>query len=83
MGLLSATNQRYVQLVSQLGSRGVLRVGGIVADYARYDPQGTPLADMHNTVITRPALEQFGAFLENRSGWTAIWSVNFAQGTIN
>ena len=81
LGLLSATNQRYVQLVSQLGGRGVLRVGGIVADYTRYDPQGTPLADMHNTVITRQALEQFGAFLKT-IGWTAIWSVNFAQGTI-
>ena len=81
IGLLSPTNDRYVRLVKQLGSRGVLRVGGIVADFTRYDPEGISLADMHNTVITRQALEQFNAFLK-AIGWTAIWSVNFAQGTV-
>lgn len=81
IGLLSAKNDRYVQLAKQLGSRGVLRVGGIVADYTRYEPDGTVIADMHNTVITRESLEQFGAFLK-KINWTAIWSLNFAQGTI-
>lgn len=81
IGLLSASNDRYVQLISQLGRRGVLRVGGIVADFTRYDPNGTAKADMHDTVITRKALEQFGGFLR-KTGWTAIWSVNFAQGTV-
>ena len=81
IGLLSAKNNRYVQLVKQLGPHGVLRVGGIVADYTRYEPDGSASADMHNTVITREALEQFGAFLK-KINWTAIWSLNFAQGTI-
>lgn len=81
IGLLSAGNDRYVQLIKQLGNHGVLRVGGIVADYTRYEPNGTPTADMHNTVITLEALQQFGAFLK-KLNWTAIWSVNFAQGTI-
>ena len=81
IGLLSATNDRYVQLAKQLGSRGVLRVGGIVADYTRYEPEGTAMADMHNTVITRQALEQFGGFLKKLK-WTTIWSLNFAQGTL-
>ncbi len=81
-GLLSVANQFYVRMVQQLGSRGVLRVGGIVADFTRYQPDGSPVADMHNTVITRPLLEQFSAFLR-KTKWTAIWSLNFAQGMLS
>src|SRR5215472_13630409 len=40
-GLLSHDNHRYVALIKGLGSAGVLRVGGIVADYTRYEPSGT------------------------------------------
>jgi hypothetical protein len=82
IGLLSATNQRYVHLIQGLGGAGVLRVGGIVANYTRYDPQGAIVAEMQNTVVTRASIEQFSAFL-GKIGWTAIWSVNFAQGTID
>jgi hypothetical protein len=81
LGLLSATNHRYVELVKGLGSQGVLRVGGIVANYTRYEPAGTIMSERQNTVITRASLEQFAAFLK-KIGWTTIWSVNFAQGTI-
>ena len=81
LGLLSATNERYVRLVKQLGGNGVMRLGGIVADYTRYNANGTIAADPHHTVITRASLEQLAGFLK-KSGWTAIWSVNFAQGTI-
>lgn len=80
-GLLSTSNERHVRLVQQLGSQGVLRAGGIVADFTRYEPNGVASSDMQNTVITRSALEQFGAFLK-KLNWTAIWSVNFAQGTM-
>jgi hypothetical protein len=79
--LLSAANRRYVDLIKGLGAQGVLRVGGIVANYTRYEPNGTSTAERQNTVITRANLEQFAAFLR-RIGWRAIWSVNFAQGTI-
>jgi hypothetical protein len=81
-GLLSVTNQRYANLVKGLGPAGVLRVGGIVANYARYEPNGTAAADRQNTVITHAGLEQFAAFLR-KIGWNCIWSVNFAQGTID
>lgn len=81
-GLLSITNHRYIELVKGLGPRGVLRAGGIVANYTRYIAEGTAAAERQNTVITRATLEQFAAFLE-KIGWTAIWSVNFAQGTID
>lgn len=79
--LLSVDNHRYVELIKGLGSVGVLRVGGIVADYTRYDANGTQRAERQNTVLTRASLEQFGAFLR-KTGWSVIWSVNFAQGSI-
>ncbi len=82
IGLLSATNHHYVELIKGLGPEGVIRVGGIVADYSRYEANGTIASDRHNTVITRASLEQFGGFLR-KIGWTAIWSVNFAQGSID
>jgi hypothetical protein len=81
LGLLSVTNHRYVELIKGLGSEGVLRVGGIVANYTRYEPNGTIMAEAQNTVITRASLEQFASFLR-KIGWTTIWSVNFAQGSV-
>jgi hypothetical protein len=81
LGLLSADNRPYVALVNGLGPRGVIRVGGIVADYTRFDSRGTIVADPHNTVITEASLQQFAGFLE-KIGWRAIWSLNFAQGSL-
>jgi hypothetical protein len=81
LGLLSATNRRYVELIKGLGPGGVIRVGGIVANYTKYEPNGTVAAGRQNTIITRASLDQFAAFLK-KIGWTTIWSVNFAQGTI-
>jgi hypothetical protein len=81
-GLLSIANDRYVELIKGLGPEGVLRVGGIVANYSRYIPDGSVKNERQDTVITRANLEQFAAFLE-KIGWTSIWSVNFAQGTID
>lgn len=80
-GLLSASNRNYVALVKALGSAGVIRVGGIVANYTRYEPHGTAMADRKNTVITDAGLKQFAGFLKT-IGWKAIWSVNFAQGSV-
>jgi len=80
-GLLSVDNHRYVNLIKGLGPAGVLRAGGIVADYTRYEANGTSKAERQNTVITRTDLQRFGEFLKE-TGWSAIWSVNFAQGSI-
>jgi|GEM_PF-3466549 hypothetical protein len=80
-GLLSPTNQRYVNLVRGLGPKGVMRIGGIVADYTRYLPEGPGANHFKDTVITKSNLEDFAAFLR-AVDWGAIWSVNFAQGTI-
>lgn len=80
-GLLTVDNHRYVNLIKGLGPAGVLRAGGIVADYTLYKENGTSRAERQNTVITRADLDRFGEFLKT-TGWGAIWSVNFAQGSL-
>lgn len=80
-GLLSAANHPYVALVNGLGAQGVIRVGGIVADYTRFVAQAEPQTDPHNTVVNQASLEQFAGFLRS-TGWRAIWSLNFAQGSL-
>jgi hypothetical protein len=80
-GLLSAANERYVRLVKALGSKGVIRVGGIVADYTRYADTAAAKAEPKETMINAKLIEEFGEFLR-AIGWTAIWSLNFAQGSI-
>jgi hypothetical protein len=80
-GLLSAANHRYVKLIRGLGPKGVLRVGGIVANYTSYERDGVVADSPKHTVITRASLEQFAEFMQ-ATGWTAIWSVNFAQGNL-
>ncbi len=79
--LLSAADGTYVQLVRGLGT-GVLRVGGIVADFTSYAADGTPAFNPKNTIVTRTSLEQLRGFLE-AVDWTAIWSVNFGRGTLD
>ena len=81
LGLLSPNNREYVALVRGLGAKGIMRVGGIVADYTRFDAHGPVMAEPHNTVISEASLRQFSGFLE-RTGWRAIWSLNFAQGSL-
>ena len=48
-GLLRVANHRYVDLIRTLGPSGVLRVGGIVANYTRYEPNGTVVAQPKDT----------------------------------
>ena len=81
-GLLSVDNAPYLQLVRNLGPKGVLRFGGIVADFTRYSADGDEIAQPKNTVITRATLRRVRGFLD-ATGWTAIWSVNFGRGTLD
>ena len=81
IGLLSTDNTPYVNLVRNLGPAGVMRFGGIVADFTSYQAEGVVATEPKRTVVTRASLEQLRAFLD-RTGWGAIWSVNFGQGTL-
>ena len=79
-GLLSAENAAYVRIVRGLGP-GVLRAGGIVADFTRFSAAGTPEFEPKRTVITAASLRQLRGFLD-AVDWSAIWSVNFGRGTL-
>ena len=82
LGLLSQSNAPYVRLVRNLGPSGVLRLGGIVADYTTYAAEGEAVAEPHNTVLTRRSLQQLRGFLD-AVGWSALWSLNFGRGTLD
>ena len=81
LGLLSVSNKPYLQLIRNLGQGGVLRLGGIVADFTSYSPDGAVIAEPKHTVVTRASLQQLRAFLD-AVDWTAIWSLNFGSGTL-
>src|SRR5262245_44490912 len=54
-GFFSATNTHMVQLYRTLGTNGLVRIGGIIGDHTRFEPDGTPAAHAMNetTVINK------------------------------
>ena len=81
-GLLRTENTHYVNLIRNLHGGGVLRIGGIVADFSHYQAQGTSKATAKETVVTRADLEGFASFLR-ATGWTTIWSLNLGRDTLD
>jgi hypothetical protein len=79
-GLLSPANKVYVQLVRTLGSRGVIRIGGNTADYAKYAPHAAPVSSAKGTVVNDAVLEDLGGFLQ-ATGWKLIWALDLGKGT--
>jgi hypothetical protein len=75
MGILSADNRPYVQLVRNLGRDGVIRIGGNVSDFARYDANGTSKWEPKDTVITLANIRALRGFLD-ATGWKLIWGLN-------
>jgi hypothetical protein len=68
LGLLSPANERYVNLIRGLGKEGVIRVGGIVADYTRYQPDGTIRARPKTPSLPTPASNNSAAFSTPSAG---------------
>ena len=79
-GLLSRSNRVYVQLVRTLGARGVIRIGGNTADYAKYSPNAAAVSSARGTVVNDTVLKDLGGFLE-ATGWKLIWALDLGQGT--
>jgi hypothetical protein len=79
-GLLSPANTPYVELVRQLGTQGVLRVGGNTADYASYSALATAVSTPYGTTVNDAVLKDLGGFLEE-TGWKLIWALNLGSGT--
>ncbi|MGA2117844.1 MAG: hypothetical protein ABSH56_24195, partial [Bryobacteraceae bacterium] len=79
-GLLSASDHAYIQLVRTLSPRGVIRIGGNTADYARYSPAAPAVSTSFGSVVNDAVLRDLGGFLE-ATGWTLIWTLNLGRGS--
>jgi hypothetical protein len=78
----SAQNTHMVQLYRTLSKSGLVRIGGIIGDHTRYEPNGTPVGQTQRatTVINRASLEKLAAFLR-ATGWRAMWTLNLGTGS--
>ncbi len=81
-GLLSGDNRTYVRLVRNLGQKGVIRVGGNVSDFSRFDAAGTPRYLPKDTVLTKESFRQLRTFLD-ATDWKLIWGLNLGGGDLD
>jgi hypothetical protein len=81
-GLLSADNRTYVDLIRNLGTQGVIRIGGNVSDFSAYDANGTPKNLPKDTVLTLENIRQLRGFLDT-TGWKVIWGLNLGTGKLD
>lgn len=79
-GLMSGANKLYVQLVRNLGARGVIRIGGNTADFAVYSRAAAPVSSPFGTIVNEAVLKDLGEFLKS-TGWTLIWALNLGKGS--
>jgi hypothetical protein len=81
-GYFSAKNQVLARLYGHLNAHGMIRVGGIISDHARYVPDGVAKAETQDgtTIINRANLEELGEFAR-ATGWTVMWGLNLGTGT--
>ena len=77
-GVLSAENRTYVQLVRNLGQRGVIRVGGNTSDFSSYDAKGQPVSLPKGTIANADNIHQLRTFLD-AIGWKLIWGINLGD----
>jgi len=74
-GLLAGADSIYVQLVRNLGARGVIRIGGNTSDYSQYSANAPAASSAYGTVVNKASLQNLGIFLE-AVGWKLIWGLN-------
>lgn len=93
-GYFSRDNRRLVTLVRQLGSKGVLRLGGSTSDYDRWKPErearragwsdpANPDDGKNATVravVTETAIDELRGFLD-ATGWRAIYGIDLGHGS--
>lgn len=89
----SAENKELIQLFRELGTAGVLRIGGSTSEYTAFTTEepkgeppleiagpGLPANDYTETPITVRALENLRHFLD-ATGWTCLYGLNTGRGT--
>lgn len=78
----SPKNVTMVRLFRNLSSNGLIRIGGIISDHAKYAPDGTPAARDQTsvTIISRASLAGLGGFAQD-AGWKVMWGLNLGTGS--
>ena len=78
----SATNTTLIQLYRNLGSNGLIRIGGNISDHTRFAPDGQPLprTEREVTVINRQSLADLAGFAL-ATGWRVMWGLNLGTGS--
>jgi hypothetical protein len=78
----SPKNLAMIQLYKNLSPRGLIRIGGIISDHTKYEPDGTPAARTMKevTVINKASLTDLGAFAQ-ATGWKVMWGLNLGTGS--
>lgn len=93
-GYFSASNSKLVALVRQLGTNGVLRLGGSTSDYDTWKPgrveRDAAWSDPANpddgkgatvrAAVTETAIDELRGFLD-ATGWTAIYGIDLGHGS--
>ena len=81
-GFFAGDNARMIQLYRTLTPTGLIRIGGNVSDYSRYEPAGTLTVNAQGkpTVINDAALKNLGEFAR-ATGWKVMWGLNLKTGT--
>jgi len=79
--LLTGADSIYVQLVRNLGARGVIRIGGNTSDYSQYSANVPAASSAYGTVVNDASLRDLGAFLE-AVGWKLIWGLNLGDSKV-
>jgi hypothetical protein len=78
----SPKNVTMVRLFRNLSSHGLIRIGGIISDHAKYVPDGTPVAHDQTsvTIISRASLAGLCGFTR-AAGWKVMWGLNLGTGS--
>jgi hypothetical protein len=78
----SAKNVTMARLYRNLSPHGLIRVGGIISDHAKYSFDMTPAARTQKevTIINQINLAELGAFAR-ATGWKVMWGLNLGTGS--
>lgn len=75
-------NQTLIRLYRQLGTNGLIRIGGNISDHTRFEPDGMPTVNPEEgvTIINQRNLEDLAAFAR-ATGWKVMWGLNLGTGS--
>ncbi|MCX5772614.1 MAG: hypothetical protein NTZ09_20410 [Candidatus Hydrogenedentes bacterium] len=81
-GFFSEKNKVMVQLYRTLCPGGLVRIGGIISDWTKFEANGTALLGTkeNRTLINQRGLDDLGGFLR-ATGWKVMWGLNLGTGS--